>query len=93
MAATRIIMGIDPGLAHTGWGVVRQKGASLSCVAYGCVATQSTMPLHEQFGQKIYTQISAVVLRYKPECVAVETVWFGSNAQSAFATVRLVVRL
>lgn len=85
MAATRIIMGIDPGLAHTGWGVVHQKGASLSCVAYGCVATQSTMPLHERLA-KIYTQISAVVLRYRPECVAVETVWFGSNAQSAFAT-------
>ena len=85
MAGTRIIMGIDPGLAHTGWGVVHQKGASLSCVAYGCVATQSTMPLHERLA-KIYTQISAVVLRYKPECVAVETVWFGSNAQSAFAT-------
>ena len=85
MAAARIIMGIDPGLAHTGWGVVHQKGASLSCVAYGCVATQSTMPLHERLA-KIYTQISAVVLRYKPECVAVETVWFGSNAQSAFAT-------
>ena len=78
MAATRIIMGIDPGLAHTGWGVVHQKGASLSCIAYGCVATQSAMPLHERLA-KIYTQISA-------ECVAVETVWFGSNAQSAFAT-------
>ena len=43
------------------------------------------MPMHERLA-KIYTQISAVVLRYKPECVAVETVWFGSNAQSAFAT-------
>ena len=53
MAAARIIIGIDPGLAHTGWGVVRQKGASLSCVAYGCVATQSTMPLHERLA-KIY---------------------------------------
>lgn len=85
MAEARIIMGIDPGLAHTGWGVVQQKGTSLSCVAYGCVATQPTMSLHQRLA-KIYTQISAVVLRYKPECVAVETVWFGSNAQSAFAT-------
>ena len=72
MAAARIIMGIDPGLAHTGWGVVQQKGISLSCVAYGCVATQPTMPLHQRLA-KIYTQISAVVLRYKPECVAVAT--------------------
>ena len=85
MAASRIIMGIDPGLAHTGWGVIQQKGSALSCVAYGCVATQASTPLHERLG-KIYAQVSVVVSRYQPICVAIETVWFGSNAQSAFAT-------
>ena len=54
MAAARIIMGIDPGLAHTGWGVVQQKGASLSCVAYGCVATQPTMSLHQRLAKSIH---------------------------------------
>ena len=80
-----IVLGVAPGLAHTGWGVIETRGAMCRARAYGCVATQSTMPLHERLA-KIYTQISAVVLRYKPECVAVETVWFASNAQSAFAT-------
>lgn len=85
MAASRIILGIDPGLAHTGWGIVHQQGHTLACMAYGCVATQATTPLHERLG-KIYAQMSAVVDRYNPACVAIETVWFGSNAQSAFAT-------
>ena len=35
----RIILGIDPGLANTGWGVVHQSGARLQCLAYGCVIT------------------------------------------------------
>ena len=85
MAASRFILGIDPGLAHTGWGVIRQKGASLACVAYGCIATDAQMALHRRLG-KIYAQMAAVVSKYEPACVAIETVWFGSNAQSAFAT-------
>lgn len=85
MTPTRIIMGIDPGLAHTGWGIVQQRGARLACVAYGCVATPASEPLHERLA-KIHSQISAVVQRYQPVSVAIETVWFGSNAPSAFAT-------
>ena len=85
MAASRFILGIDPGLAHTGWGVIRQKGSSLACVAYGCIATDAQTPLHRRLG-RIYAQMAAVVSKYEPACVAIETVWFGSNAQSAFAT-------
>ena len=81
----RIILGIDPGLAHTGWGIVRQQGGSLACLAYGCITTEPTVPLHLRLG-KIHGQMSAVVARYKPECVGIETVWFGNNVTSAFAT-------
>ena len=38
-AANRTILGIDPGLANTGWGIVQQNGSRLECVAYGCVST------------------------------------------------------
>ncbi|MEG1197744.1 MAG: crossover junction endodeoxyribonuclease RuvC, partial [Raoultibacter sp.] len=34
----RIILGIDPGLANTGWGIVHQRGSTLTCVAYGCIS-------------------------------------------------------
>lgn len=81
----RVILGIDPGLANTGWGVVRQSGAHLSCVAYGCVATDAQVPLSGRL-LKIHDQIAAVVRRFNPTCVGIETVWFGQNITAAFAT-------
>ena len=74
-AEDRIILGIDPGLASTGWGVIRQQGPRLTCVAYGCVSTDADTPLAKRL-QKIHEQIAAVVERYRPECVGIETVWF-----------------
>ena len=85
MKTERIILGIDPGLANTGWGVVFQQGARLSCLAYGCVATSSDVPLAKRL-EKIHGQIGAVIKRYNPECVGIETVWFGQNITAAFAT-------
>ena len=81
----RTILGIDPGLAHTGWGVVEQCGSRLSCRAYGCVETPASMDLSWRL-KKIHDQMSAVVARYTPSCVGIEPVWFGDNAASAFAT-------
>ncbi len=81
----RTVLGIDPGLAHTGWGVVRQSGARLECVAYGCVATPAGVPLEQRL-LKIHDQIAAVIDRFSPTCVGIETVWFGQNISAAFGT-------
>lgn len=81
----RIILGIDPGLANTGWGVVSQNGSKLSCVAYGCVSTSKDIGLSTRL-KKIHDQMAAVIARFEPTCVGIETVWFGVNTQSAFAT-------
>jgi len=80
-----IILGIDPGLANTGWGVVEQSGSRLRCLAYGCITTHSTAPLPERLSL-IHDQLRAVVGRYAPEACAVESVYFGTNAKTAFAT-------
>lgn len=86
MARTeRTILGIDPGLANTGWGIVSQCGARLTCRAYGCISTAKDMPLAHRL-QKIHEQMGAVIARFEPACVGIETVWFGVNVQSAFAT-------
>ena len=85
MQQERIILGIDPGLANTGWGVVIQRGSRLSCQAYGCIQTSSSSPINERL-RKIYEQMQAVVARYSPSCLGIESVWFGDNAASAFAT-------
>ena len=85
MTIERIILGIDPGLAHTGWGVVSQAGVRFGCLAYGCVTTPAAMPLANRLA-KIHEQIAAVISRYAPTCVGIETVWFGQNVTAAFAT-------
>lgn len=85
MSVQRIILGIDPGLANTGWGLVLQQGPRLSCLAYGCVTTPSSMELSQRLA-KIHEQIGAVIGRYAPTCVGIETVWFGQNITAAFAT-------
>lgn len=83
--AERVILGIDPGLANTGWGVVRQSGSRLHCLAYGCVSTKPEQPLAERL-LKIHDQISAVVERFRPAFAGVETIWFGQNVTAAFGT-------
>lgn len=85
MIIERTILGIDPGLANTGWGVITQRGARFSCLAYGCVTTSNDVPLAKRLA-KIHEQIGAVIARYQPTCVGIETVWFGQNITAAFAT-------
>ena len=80
-----IILGIDPGLANTGWGVVERSGSRCRAVAYGCISTQPS----EQLAQRlacIHAEVQAVIERYSPRECAVESVFFGTNAKSAFAT-------
>ena len=83
--ANRVILGIDPGLANTGWGIVRQTGSRLECVAYGCVSSDAQLPLALRL-KKIHEQIGAVIEKFRPTCVGIETVWFGQNITAAFAT-------
>ena len=85
MTEPRTILGIDPGLANTGWGVVRQHGPRMECVAYGCVSTPAGVELSQRLA-KIHEQISAVISRFDPVCLGIETVWFGQNITAAFAT-------
>ena len=81
----RIVLGIDPGLANTGWGVVSQQGSRLSCLAYGCISTEASTPLAQRL-KTIHEQMGAVIERFHPSCVGIETVWFGQNITAAFAT-------
>ena len=80
-----VILGIDPGLAHTGWGVVETRGTLCRARAYGCVATEAHEPLPERLGA-IYAELSQVIERFHPTDVAIEQIFFGQNTKSAIAT-------
>ncbi|MBN1193067.1 MAG: crossover junction endodeoxyribonuclease RuvC [Coriobacteriia bacterium] len=83
--APLIVLGIDPGLKNTGWGVVEQQGSSLRCLAYGCISTEPGSSDSERLSE-IHEGLAAVVERYSPQEAAVENVYFSTNVKTAFAT-------
>ena len=80
-----IILGIDPGLAHTGWGVIETRGSVCRARAYGCVTTRSSEPIDQRLGT-IYDEVARVIEAYRPTHLAIEKVFFGENVRSAIAT-------
>lgn len=80
-----ILLGIDPGLANTGWGVVEKRGHAYHALAYGCVTTPSNMEVTARL-KTIFDDISEVIEHYNPTELGIEAVYFGVNTKSAFAT-------
>lgn len=80
-----VILGIDPGLAHTGWGILETRNSLNRARAYDCITTDSKTALDRRCYQ-IYQGIVDAIQRYAPSCVAVEKIFFGENQASAIAT-------
>jgi len=80
-----IILGIDPGLAHTGWGVVETRGPLVRARAYGCISGTSDEPIDMRLG-RIFREISQTIAAYGPTDLAIEKIFFGQNARSAIPT-------
>lgn len=78
----RRVLGIDPGLANTGFGVVDFCNGRYRMVSYGCITTKSDEP-HGQRLMKIYSSLCAVIDEFKPTEAGMETLYFAKNAKSA----------
>lgn len=76
-----IIIGLDPGLACTGWGVVAKSGSRLTHIANGQVKTDPKAPLAERL-VALDRELTDVVLAHRPDAGAVEEVFVNSNPQS-----------
>ena len=72
-----VILGIDPGLANTGWGIVEERRGEVRCRAYGCIHTEALEPLDQRL--RAIVETARVVGRYGPEAAAVESIYFGAN--------------
>ena len=78
-----IVLGIDPGTAVTGYGVVtRARDGLLSLSECGVIRTSSRAPLPERL-RDIYEGVCELVDRHEPDAVAVEGVFFGKNVRTA----------
>lgn len=79
-----LVLGIDPGTARTGYGLVREDEAGLVLVACGVIATPPDQPLPERL-QTIYRDLSDIVRAHQPEAAAVEELFFSRNARTALS--------
>ena len=79
-----IVLGIDPGTAATGYGVVERNGASLRALDYGCLETLSTMAMPLRL-LEIHRAVTELILTHHPEHIGVERLFFNKNVMTAFA--------
>jgi crossover junction endodeoxyribonuclease RuvC len=78
-----LVLGIDPGTATTGYGLVRElSSGDLEAVAYGVITTPAHTPMPDRLRQ-IYHEITALIAQYQPAAAAVETMYFGKNVTTA----------
>lgn len=73
-----IILGIDPGTATTGFGIIRVMGNSFKTVDYGIISTPAGVPMEQRLVM-IYEQINHIIDTWKPEQVAIEELYFNRN--------------
>ncbi|SPF34138.1 component of RuvABC resolvasome, endonuclease [Candidatus Desulfosporosinus infrequens] len=79
-----IILGIDPGTAIMGYGLIEQKGNHLSALAYSCWRTPAHTPLAERL-LMLYQQIDPFLREHPPDHMAVEELFFNRNTTTALA--------
>lgn len=75
------LLGIDPGLRNTGWGIIESRGNRLSYIADGVVRSTATLPLSQRLLQ-LYDGIAEIIEKFAPDEVAVEETFVNKNGAS-----------
>ena len=79
-----IVLGIDPGTADTGYGVVQSAGSRMQALAAGAIQTRAGTPLEQRLAE-IHAAVGDLLDRHQPDALAVEELYFGVNVRTAFA--------
>ena len=77
-----VILGIDPGYAIVGWGVIEYNGSKFRTLGYGSIQTPAGMPIVDRL-ELIYKGMQEIIERYKPDQMAVEELFFNTNSKTA----------
>lgn len=83
-STTMIVLGIDPGLASTGYGVVERRGARLLALDGGVIETRAGVPAERRLAL-LHSRLSELLATHACQAVALEALYFGQNVQTAFA--------
>lgn len=76
------IIGLDPGTATTGFGIIDVEAGELSAVKFGVITTSPKWKMHHRL-QKLYEDITELIVTYKPDSAGVEELFFGRNVTTA----------
>lgn len=79
-----IVLGIDPGLANTGYGVVERRDGRLVALDGGVIETAAELARERRLAE-IHEQLERLIAEHDPDAVALEELYFGQNVQTAFA--------
>jgi len=78
----KIILGIDPGIADTGYGVIKSEGSKLICLAYGSIKTDSKLDLISRL-EILHRALDKIIKKYQPDLAAIEQLFFNKNVRTA----------
>ena len=79
-----IILGIDPGLAIVGWGVLEYSKGKFRVMGYGSIQTKAGLPVEERITQ-IYDGMNTIIDKYKPEVMAIEELFWNTNQKTGIS--------
>lgn len=77
-----IFLGIDPGIADTGYGVISVSGNLLRCITYGSIKTDKKDSDQDRL-LSLYNQLSIIIKTHQPQAVGMEKLFFNTNAKTA----------
>ncbi len=78
-----LIVGIDPGIARTGWAVIETEGSKVKAKEYGCIETEKNLPMTTRLSE-LHEAITNLLKKHKPDALAIEDLFFSNNAKTAF---------
>ncbi len=84
MSEAMIVLGIDPGTASTGYGVVERAGSLLRPLTHGVIETKASLALEQRL-TSIHSRVIELCRRHRPDALAIEELYFGVNVRTAFA--------
>ncbi len=79
-----IILGIDPGLAIVGWGIVCKEKGRVFPVAYGSINTPAHTPVEDRLSM-IFEDMNRIIMKYKPDEMAIEELFFNTNTTTGIS--------
>jgi len=79
---SKIILGLDPGLADTGYGVIKVVGSKVTCLAYGSIQTAAALDLVDRLDE-LHQKLDKIIKKYHPQIAAIEQLFFNKNVRTA----------